>query len=232
MSWKEIWENKGITEKEDFVLTDLMALDGYDTGAGCCPVEGWMFTVEMMERKLQLNRKESICEIGCGSGAFLFPLYRKGYKILSGIDYSTNLISVCKRVIPEGNFRVSEAKSTSFEPAKFDAVISNGVFNYFPDLEYTRQVIEEILRILKINGRGIILDMNDAEKKLQYETIRRNKLGQEEYERLYKDHRHLFFKRSWFKEIASEHNLKYEIFDQDITGYDNSKFRFNFYFEK
>jgi SAM-dependent methyltransferase len=115
---------------------------------------------------------------------------------------------------------------------KFDIILSNGVFHYFPNLDYAENTLKEILKVLKPGGKGVILDLNDIEKKEAYETYRRGKLELGEYERLYKDLKHLFFHKSWFEKFTNKYNLKYRIKDQSIPGYENSKFRFNFYFEK
>ena len=131
--WKDVWERKGRVEKTQYTLKDLITIDGYD-GAGFIAEDAWVAMVENFEWKLKLQKEEAVCEIGCGAGASFYPLHRKGYRNLSGIDYSSTLVEICRKVMPEGDFRVAEAKAIPFESNRFDAVISTGIFHYFKDL--------------------------------------------------------------------------------------------------
>jgi ubiquinone/menaquinone biosynthesis C-methylase UbiE len=211
-------------------LRDLIALDGFD-GVSSVREDVWIQMVCNLEIKLNLSRSHSICDIGCGSGAFLLPLYDKGYRRLAGIDISPGLIAICKKVMPQGDFRISEAHRVPFNTAIFDVVFCNSVFQYFPDLAYAENAMREMIRILKPNSQAVVLDINDAWKKDLYETARRSRIGSE-YDRLYRNHPHLFFERSWFVALAKKYHLEYEIVDQSIPGYLNSPFRFNFQFRK
>jgi ubiquinone/menaquinone biosynthesis C-methylase UbiE len=105
-------------------------------------------------------------------------------------------------------------------------------FNIFDDLEYAEKVLSEIARVLKKKGRAAILDVNDGTKKQTYESIRRRKLGDAEYDRLYGNLNHQFYDKEWFDRMANNFGLKCEIQEQNIKGYDNSKFRYNVFLEK
>ena len=231
MNWREIWQKKGNVTKSIVELKDLISLDGYDTGAVVFPEESWIDMVGTFEKKINLQQDQLLCELGCGSGAFLFPLYRKGYKV-SGIDFASSLINICKKAMPKGTFKVAEAYNIPFPSEHFEVVLSNGVFHYFPDLAYAENVIHEMLRILKPCGKGAILDTNDYGKKDAYAVLRKTLFSPQEYARLYKDYPHLFYKKTWFEEIARKFNLKYTIIDQNVPGHTYSPFRFNCYFEK
>lgn len=105
-------------------------------------------------------------------------------------------------------------------------------FNILIDLEYAENVVSEIVRVLKKKGCAAILDVNDVAKKEKYESIRRKKLGDKEYDRLYGNLNHQFYKKEWFDNIANNFGLKCKIQEQNIKGYDNSKFRYNVFLEK
>jgi hypothetical protein len=92
--------------------------------------------------------------------------------------------------------------------------------------------MSEISRVLKMKGCAALLDINDAAKKEKYESIRRSKLGEKEYERLYGVLKHQFYNKEWFVAVAKNLGLTCKIQDQNIVGYDNSKFRYNVYLEK
>jgi ubiquinone/menaquinone biosynthesis C-methylase UbiE len=229
--WREVWEKKGHVVKENFELEDLLAIDGYDTPASSVTTENWMAYIHAIEKKVKISRGHNVCEIGCGAGAAIFPLYNQGVNIW-GVDYADSLIQICRRVMPYGTFEVAEAHTTPFTATMFDIVLSSAVFIYFPDLEYAESVIQDIVRIVKPHGRVAILDVNDVAKKDKCESIKRQKLGDVQYERLYKNHRHQFYDRAWFEQIAHRYHLRCEIGDQILAGYANAEFRFNVFFQK
>jgi ubiquinone/menaquinone biosynthesis C-methylase UbiE len=229
--WREVWEKKGHAVKENFELEDLLAIDGYDTPASNVTTENWMAYIHAIEKKLKISRGHNVCEIGCGAGAAIFPLYNQGVNI-RGVDYAESLIQICRRVMPYGAFEVAEAHTTPFTANMFDIVLSSGVFIYFPNLEYAELVIQEIVRLVKPHGRAAILDLNDVAQKNKCEFIKRQKLGDVQYERLYKNHRHQFYDRTWFEQIAHRYHLHCEIEDQILAGYANAEFRFNVFFQK
>jgi len=229
--WREVWEKKGYAVKENFELEDLLAIDGYDTPSSNVTKENWIAYIHAIEKKLNISPGQNVCEIGCGAGAAIFPLYNQGVNIW-GADYAENLIKICRRVMPYGAFEVAEAHTTPFTADMFDIVLSSGVFIYFPNLEYAELVIQEIVRLVKPHGRAAILDLNDFAQKNKCESIKRQKLGDAQYERLYKNHGHQFYDRAWFEQIAHRYHLRCEIEDQILAGYANAEFRFNVFFQK
>jgi ubiquinone/menaquinone biosynthesis C-methylase UbiE len=229
--WKEVWERKGEIAKQQFELADLLAINGYDTAASKVATENWLAYVRAIRARLKILPPHAVCEIGCGAGAFLLPLSDRAVKVW-GVDYAENLIRICRRVMPGGTFEVAQARAVPFPSNGFDAVISSGVFIYFPDLKYAELAVKEIVRLLKPHGRAAILDVNDAAKKGRCESIKRQKLGDAEYERLYKNHRHLFYDKAWFEKIAARCHLRCEIAAQALSGYANGEFRFNAFLEK
>ncbi len=231
MSWKTIWEKKGQVTIDDIDLKKLIAIDGFDTGAGELSVAGWLAFVEEIKIRLRLKEEQNILEVGCGAGAFLLPLYNSGMSVY-GIDYSHSSVQLCTKIFDSGIFKVSEANKIPFGNNFFDTVVSNSVFQYFRDLEYAEDVVSEIVRVLKKSGRVALLDINDAAKKEQCLSIRKKKIGDDEYDRLYKGLRHQFYHKEWFEKIANNLCLKCEIKEQNINGYFNSKFRYNVFLEK
>ena len=216
--WKGVWERKGRElKKEDLTLRDLIAMDGFDTATGTMTEETWMNVVEMVKRKLNLRKGDFLLEVGCGAGAMLLPLSKMGINV-AGVDYSTSLIEVAKKVIPNLIAYVTEACELPFKNDEFDAILSFSVFLYFPDYEYAEKVLSEMLRVSKKDAKILIADVPDLSKKEESERHRREALSEEEYNRLYSEHSHLYYDKKWFEDFANKNGLFVEIFDQNIGG--------------
>ncbi|OGH84945.1 MAG: hypothetical protein A2493_01860 [Candidatus Magasanikbacteria bacterium RIFOXYC12_FULL_33_11] len=233
MTWYEIWQKKGSNQNSSKKeLVDLIALDGFDTGHGSMDEQKWNMMINLIKQKIYFKNDDNIVEIGCGAGAFLFPFYEENkYKII-GIDYSVGLLDIAKKIMPKANFVCAQANKLPLERESCNITLCNSVFHYFSDLDYAKQTLLEILRVLKKGGECLILDINDLSKKDYAEKKRRDELGNEEYEKRYKDLSQIYYDKSWFENFAIENNLEFEIFDQDIPGYVNAQWRFNFYFKK
>ena len=102
---------------------------------------------------------ESLFEVGCGAGAFLLPLYRKGLHV-AGLDFSPALVAQAARVMPGVEIGIAQAIDLSPTP-KFSCILSNSVFHYFPDLTYAKRVVD--LMLAKATRKVVILDVPDAE---------------------------------------------------------------------
>ncbi len=71
--WKEIW-NK--TDRvNDIVLETLIKADGFDVGSGSFSLDDWKKYTKEFYEKLDIQRSDSVFDVGCGSGAFVYPLY-------------------------------------------------------------------------------------------------------------------------------------------------------------
>ncbi|MCU1385402.1 MAG: methyltransferase protein [Acidobacteria bacterium] len=122
----------------------------------------WM--AETME--FAKHRGEKVLEIGGGMGTDLSQFARNG-ALITDLDLSAGHLELAKenfrlRGLP-GEFVLHDAESLVFGDSTFDLVYSNGVLHHTPN---TRQVVEEIYRVLKPGGRAII--MMYAENSLHY----------------------------------------------------------------
>lgn len=219
--WQEIWNT---TDRiDDHILEALIKADGFDSGAGSFTLKNWKTYTQEFYNILSIKSNESVFDVGCGSGAFLYTLYLSNNKV-GGIDYSLPLIDLANRVMKNCDFQQIEAKKLDFE-IKYDFVISHSVFHYFKNLEYAEDVIKRML--LKSTKSIGIFDINDKTKESEYNQIRMGKMNEREYAQKYKGLDHLFYEKKWFKEIAKKYEVEIKIFDQKFKGYSNSKLRFN-----
>jgi len=160
--------------------------------------------------------------------AFLHSLKIQSECIINGIDYSKPLIEVAQNNL-KGNFSVKEANSEWNLTSLMDVIVSHSVFNYFPDIPYTYDVIERAFLNLEKGGCFFLMDCNDVNQKENYHSERKKQYeNPDQYDEKYKNHPHLFFNKDelvfkmkcvGFKSI--------EFFEYPTSQYSNQKFRFN-----
>jgi len=231
-TWDEIWNNRSISsvnQSQDISLQDMLIADGFDTPtARLNSLEYWEEYIRFIAKKTDLAPGDSIFEIGCGCGAFLYSWYKEGHRV-GGIDYSGNLISFARQAMKGMDFQVAEAMGVDTDE-KYDVVVSNGVFLYFKDYSYAGRVVEKM--ILKARKAIAILEIPDLAKREESERARRAALPEGEYDKKYKGLQHLYFERDWFTQFSDKSGYKIEIFDQNVEGSQNSQFRFNVVMKK
>lgn len=221
-NWKEIWSSRKSIQGNTS-LSMLINMDGFDSGAGNFSEKIWREYVLSFCKKNSIQNTDTIFEVGCGSGAFLYPLYLESC-IVGGLDYSASLLDVAARVMPKGKFSLIEASHLNIEE-QFDIVFSHSVFQYFETLDYAKKVLEKM--ILKSKYKVIILDAPDKLMQEEAYRIRRGALTASEYDQKYTGLNHLFYEKKWFEKIAIDNNCRIEFYTQCISGYLNSEFRFN-----
>jgi trans-aconitate methyltransferase len=218
--WQAIWENR---KGGDILnLENLIALDGFDSGAGKIASSDWREYAQRIIKLLEIKDGNSIYEVGCGCGAFLYALNEHTKIKVGGNDYSRELIHTASRVFPESDFQCMEASNINSE-IKYDFVISNSVFHYF-NLNYARDVILKMLE--KATQSICILEIPDLKTKNQAESLRRNFLSEAEYEKKYEGLHHTYYSREWFSSLAKELNVNCQIFNGCIPNYAQNEFRF------
>lgn len=223
-TWATIWEARQLDPERSSLLAQLMAADGFDSGFGNVDEAAWLRYVGMVEDQLGIAPGSSVYEVGCGAGAFVYPLYQAGCPI-GALDASETLLGYAARVMP--NATLCRAEAAALDPSEpYDFVVSNGVFLYFPSLDYARGVLE---RMAKKARRGLaVLDVPCLAKRSAAEQMRRGYLSEAEYEAKYRGLEHLYFDRGWFDATLRELGFtSVTIADQQIAGYANGPYRFN-----
>ena len=232
-NWQSIWNNS--ERLHYFILELLLKADGFDTPTGNLPVSVWIKYTSEIYNLIGINDTDKVIEIGCGSGAFLYPLYLKNINV-SGVDYSKELIDLANKFFINSNFCYSDALDyLKSEKENYNIILSHGVFLYFPDLDYSEKVLSKMISLSK--DKVAVLDICDFDKEEIYKKERIKKYQEkgftkEDYDKKYSGLNHLFFKKDWFRNYAEKHNLKVEIFDQNCKEYYNSRYRFNVIFHK
>ena len=160
MSWNEIW-NKKYLKKESYLHINA----GFDY----LSIKQWKNLVKIFTDLLAIKKNSEILDVGCGQGAFLEQI--KEYKSISGIDSSENAV-INLKTKTKGDFRVSQANNLPFDDNSFDIVICFSIFHYFESIYYSKQVINELIRVTKPLGQILIGDIKDFDKKDIYFSTR------------------------------------------------------------
>ena len=224
-SWEEIWENRQLDPSARSKLAALLSADGFDTPTARLSEAAWLQAIDGIVERIELSANDSVFEVGCGAGAFLYVLYARGY-IVSGIDRSRTLVEYARSAMPHGQFDVADA-DTFDTTRQTDAVICNSVFLYFPSLDYANRVIRRMAR--KATRAVAILDVPDLATK---DEAMRQRIelagGSEAYSARYAGLDHLYYARDWFVEALTAAGLsKIQVWTQPEGGSENSQFRFN-----
>lgn len=133
-TWKQIWTRKGTASG---TVEDLLAFNGYE--ATKVDMEE---VTRQITRRLDIQKKDKVLEVGCGAGALAQYLDCE----YVGIDYSPTLVQ--KHIdLLHHSVLTGEAANLPFKDHSFDKVICYGVYLYFDDKNYAAQATKELLRV-------------------------------------------------------------------------------------
>jgi len=133
--------------------------------------------VEALERGIQWvsDNSKAVSDFGCGNGRMLLRCLSEGTERVHGIDLSNNAIALGQKVIDYykledkatlvcgGIEKLKELESENFN----GAILSNIIDNLIP--EDSKQVLEEIHRVLVPNGKLLLKFNPYIEKELREE---------------------------------------------------------------
>lgn len=111
-------------------------------------------------KKVIPKKTTTLLDIGCHA-AFLTEriLKDREFSKLYGIDISKDAIKKAKKRIPEGIFKIANIHSLPFEKNYFQTVLCIEVLEH---IENPELALSEIKRVLKKNGKAIILVPTDS----------------------------------------------------------------------
>jgi pristinamycin I synthase 3 and 4 len=123
--------------------------------------------IEETVSRLRAFKTERVLEIGCGTGLLLTRLHAASERYI-GLDISPialrGLEEYLDREAPGHNVELREgyADDLSFLPDdSVDLVILNSVIQYFSDVKYLLQTLEEVERVTRPGGRIFIGDVRN-----------------------------------------------------------------------
>lgn len=109
----------------------------------------------------QIDSQSTVLDVACGTGEFERLLLDKNpTQRITGVDISEKMLDIARekyRVYSNVEFHQTSANSLPFANHTFDIAVCANAFHYF---EQPLVALSEIKRVLKPNGKLIILDWN------------------------------------------------------------------------
>lgn len=205
INWIDYWERRGKRREGD-----LKKMSGYDHKLARLPESSLKRLVSSIVEKLEITENDRILDVGCGAGVITTPLSIYASETV-GVDASFSMIQhVTKRIKKV----VGEANRLPFIDCEFDKILCHSIFQYFPSLDYARKVTQEMYRVCKNNGIIFIVDIPDRKKREAYLRVKQPN-----------DHnlKRLFYTKEFFWDLFPDAT----VFNHELEGYENAKYRFN-----
>jgi ubiquinone/menaquinone biosynthesis C-methylase UbiE len=110
------------------------------------------------DAEFQFHQGEEVLEVGCGIGTDLAEYALNG-AIVTGVDLGIDQVNLTRlnletRGLKYKEIKQSNAEELDFPDCSFDLVYSFGVLHHTPN---TKQAIHEIHRVLKDDGKTIVM---------------------------------------------------------------------------
>ena len=96
---------------------------------------------------IPVNPKQSILDIGCGTGTLTAMLGKKGGRVV-GIDSSADMIEEARKLHPEIEFQTKDALNLEYQ-GEWDVIFSNAVFHWIRD---QKKLLEQVSQALRPGG--------------------------------------------------------------------------------
>ena len=103
-----------------------------------------------LKRYLNLVPGKDVLDLGIGQGRNSIPLSELDFKV-TGIDYSTECLEICKHSCPKLNLIQSDIRNFNIEKDKYDLIISRCVLHFLHKAD-SYQIIKNIKDNIKYKG--------------------------------------------------------------------------------
>ncbi|MBW4643235.1 MAG: methyltransferase domain-containing protein [Goleter apudmare HA4340-LM2] len=116
-------------------------------------------TLTFLKTWAEISPTDTILDVACGTGEFenLLLSEHPSQQII-GVDISANMLAIAKQkcsTYTQVSFHLASASALPFANNSFDVIISANSFHYFA---YPETTLTEMRRVLKPDGKVVILD--------------------------------------------------------------------------
>lgn len=106
---------------------------------------------EKLDQILQNSQNAKILDLGCGSGIPVLQHFSNRGMCLTGVDISSNMISLAKKNVPSARYIESDILSFDYPPGEYHAIISFYCL-FLLSLSEQYFIFEKIYQALKCGG--------------------------------------------------------------------------------
>lgn len=139
----EAWQDPEIPQRQ-YELFVKKQLEDYRNGQ---PLDVYDNIIDIIKSNIDIDESKRILEIGCSSGYYNEALKIKGVTAeYSGCDYSEVFIDFARKLYPDIDFQVQDARALTYPDGSFDIAVSGGCLLHIMDYE---KAITETARVAK-----------------------------------------------------------------------------------
>jgi len=117
--------------------------------------------IKTIVQALELKGEDNLLDLGCGGGWITQELGRHCNKI-TGVDISIEMLQNALKELDQDGIFCAEAAKLPFKEEAFSKVLCYFVFINIMDMDYVKESIKEIYRVLKKGGIAFIGQLPDS----------------------------------------------------------------------
>lgn len=124
-------------------------------------------------RAIGVSKEWRILDVGCGGGFSLLQLLTYGLdpEQLYGMDIVEDRIELGRRRFPSLNLQFGDAQAMDFADASFDLAMESTMFVQITDLDMSRRIAQEMLRVVRPGGHILLTDWRYSGGKQGYAAL-------------------------------------------------------------
>lgn len=120
----------------------------------------------------KVNSQDKVLDVGCGTGRFSFRLAKKAKEVF-GVDTSKEGILFCQeeakgKNVSNTKFLIAKASNLPFKDEYFDKIFSITCLQHITLKKEFENSLKELLRILKKNGKIVLIECTSDKRKDEY----------------------------------------------------------------
>jgi hypothetical protein len=222
MSWDKLWQEIGEKsllhfQEQSQSIDHELRINGFSHNDNAqISRESLSIYAKLIVETLQIKNYSNLWEFGCGTGLFISTVAKMvRASQYGGNDTSSSMIALAKLYHPSGIFSTNSALNSEI-PFSDSYIFANSVFQYFPNLDYARGVLKNV--ILNKPLAFALLDIPHGS--FSGQLIERK--GNSKFKLF-----HQKYTPDFFYECFQDKPYSLEIRSQKIDGYEQSQERFN-----